>query len=310
MNLLAPLPVTSIVSSTIPEPAATETAWVSGGTYAAGDLRIRAITHREYLCIQAHTGRTALPEVDPLFWRDLRATKRFAPFDYYRSTQATTITSMSYTLALGFVNAVDLYGLSGLNCTLTVRQGSGGTVLFTETRSLYEPAPGLYEYLFAPSRAIDTLAFDGLPIHPDAHITIDITASSGAKVGLGIAALGQRRTLFDPAKGGGAEYGASAEPKTTSYIKIDETFGEVEIVRRAASTDLDVTVFMDEADAAYAVALVQEVLDVPVSWRVLRGTDPGFATYRWISTFGLGSGRMVAEGPTHARLNLQIKGFI
>ena len=45
-------------STTIAEPAATETAWVSGGTYAIGDKRIRTQTHRVYQSATAHTGVT------------------------------------------------------------------------------------------------------------------------------------------------------------------------------------------------------------------------------------------------------------
>ena len=54
MNIITPITVTAAMiggATTIAEPAAGETAWVSAGTYALGDLRIRTSTHRVYKCV-------------------------------------------------------------------------------------------------------------------------------------------------------------------------------------------------------------------------------------------------------------------
>ena len=64
-----------LAGTSIAEPAASETVWVSGGTYTLGQERIRTTTHRVYEC--AHSGRTALPEADPTFWQDTRPTLRW-----------------------------------------------------------------------------------------------------------------------------------------------------------------------------------------------------------------------------------------
>jgi hypothetical protein len=90
MKLLVPKPITAAriaAGTTIAEPAAGETLWVSGGTYALGDKRIRVETHRVYEAVQASTGRTIAPELDGTYWKDMGPTLRWAPFDQLRLVQ-------------------------------------------------------------------------------------------------------------------------------------------------------------------------------------------------------------------------------
>lgn len=303
MNIIAPLPIgeMQIAASSIPEPAPGETVWVSAASYTAGDLRIRTTTHRVYIALQTHTDRTASPEDDPLFWRDLRPTRKYAPFDIYKATAAFDDMSLSYTLTPGFADAVSVYGLEGISLRLTVREGAMGPLTYDQTFSLFEPALGLYEYLFRPSRPIDRIIANSLPLHPMAHIGIEITGLS--LVSVGIINVGQFRQLVNPATGG-TEYGAIAEPKTSSFIRFDE-FQELTVVRRPAATDMRATVFVPITDANYALRSVQDHLDVPVSWIA---TD--YAGFEGLNVFGLGRGQMQYESPTHARLNIDVTGII
>lgn len=106
MKLLVPKPITAAriaAGTTIAEPAAGETLWVSGGTYALGDKRIRVETHRVYEAVQASTGRTIAPELDGTYWKDMGPTLRWAPFDQYINTPATATTTLTYVLKPGFV---------------------------------------------------------------------------------------------------------------------------------------------------------------------------------------------------------------
>jgi len=50
MDVLLPREITDakFISSSLAEPSASETAWVTGTTYAVGDKRIVASTHRVY----------------------------------------------------------------------------------------------------------------------------------------------------------------------------------------------------------------------------------------------------------------------
>lgn len=291
--------------TSIAEPAAGETAWVSGGTYALGDLRIRDTTHRVYSCVQAHTGRTALPENDTAYWLDKEPTQRWAPFDIYTSTAAGTTTSITYVLTPGYFSAISLYGLTGASIAVTIKDAPGGATIYSHSQSLLEPPLGWYSYLFSPRRIISKLVLHDLPIRPTAELTITVTAAAGQPVGIGMINVGDMQPLISgTASWGGIKYGASAEPVTYSYIKTNDD-GTMQIVRRHKATNLRVSVMMPREAADAAVAAMQEVLDVPVSWI---GTHS--SGYDSLNVFGLGSGSLSYDSYGHAIFNITVKGFI
>jgi hypothetical protein len=308
VNILTPITITDamlLAGTTVAEPAPSETAWASGGTYALGDLRIRTTTHRVYECVQAHTGRTALPEVDTAYWKSASPTLRWAPFDVYTSTAATGTTSMTFVLQPGYFNALAMYGLVGAAVAVSIKDAPGGTVIYSETVSLTEPAPGgWYEYLFVAPKTLTKVLLTDLPIRPTAELTVTVSAASGAAVGLGMLVVGDYRPMMGDADWGGAEYGATAEPVTYSYIKTNDD-GTTTIKRRHKATNARVTVVLPKDQADAALAMVQEVLDVPVAWIA---TDvPGYAG---LNVFGIGSGSLSYEGPGVARFQINVKGLI
>jgi hypothetical protein len=302
MNILKPNTITDamVVSSDIAEPAAGETAWVSAGSYTVGDVRIRTTTHRQYTCILTHTGRTALPESDPLYWVDTAPTQKWAPFDSYTSTAASRASSLTYVLSPGFVNVLGLYGVTGSGVAVTVKDGPGGAVLFADTYDLTESAGGLYEYLFSEHRYLDRLIITGLPLHPTAEITLAVTG--GGTVTVGMITLGKYVDLVS--SWGGTQYGASAEPMTYSRIKTDE-FGNTTIKRGHAATSMRAEVILAREDANYALKTIQSVLDVPVGW-----VATGYAGYEGLNVFGLGSAVLSYESHVHCKLSITVKGLI
>lgn len=304
MNILIPITVTDamLVSSSVAEAAPSETAWVSAGAYVVGDLRIRTTTHRVYQCILDHTGRTALPENDHLYWDDSDPTQRWAPFDTETSTEATGTSPMTYVLSPGFFDSARLYKLTGSSLAITVKDGPGGTVLETRTISLFEEALGLYEYLFTPARPKGKVIADGLPIHPTAEVTFTITGPS--TVGVGMIAVGQARQIINPSTWGGTEYGASVEPMTYSRIKTDD-FGKTKIKRGNSATGMRATVILPIADANFALQTIQQVLDVPVS--VIAS---GLPNYAGLNVFGLANAVLTYKSPTHSELAVNVKGSI
>ena len=307
MIILAPIAITAAMigaGTTIAEPAAGETAWVSGGTYALGDRRIRTGTHRVYECVLAHTGRAALPEADPSYWEDAAPTQRFAPFDTYTSTAAAALSSVTYVLSPGYFNALGLYGLVGTSAAITVRDAPGGTVIFTRTVSLLQFRGGWYGFYFRAPKQLRELVFFDIPIRPGAELTIAVTSGTGQPVAIGTINASLARPLLEDDEYGGALYGATAEPYTNSSIKVSSIDGTVSIKRRTAATNVRVTVAMPEDRADEAVQAVQEVLDVPVGWFATKA--PGFAG---LNCFGLGSGVLTYGEPGIADLQMTIKGF-
>jgi hypothetical protein len=307
MNILSPLKITAamIASGTsIAEPAVGETAWVSAGTYVLGDQRIRATTHRIYECVKAHSSRTALPEVDGLYWLDKSPTQRFAPFDIYTSTAATGVTSISYVLTPGYFNAMALYGLTGTNVEITIKDEPGGNTIYSYVQGLSEDPPGWYEFLFSPLKLITKKILKELPIRPNAELIVTVTAGAGNAVGIGMINVGDYRSLVGDGSWGGTEYGASAEPVSYSYTKVDAD-GTTKIIRRTSATGMRATVMLPREQADAALSLIQDVLDLPVSWVA---TDA--SGYAGLNVFGLGSASVGYDGPGHATLNINVKGLI
>lgn len=304
MNILTPLTITDamiLAGTTVAEPDASETAWVSAGAYSLGQERIRSTTHKVYECVQASTGRTALPEVDTAYWLEKRPTKRWAPFDSYTSTAATGTTSMTYVLQPGYFNALGMYGLVGTSATITVKDAPGGATIYSNTVSLLENPLGWWEFLFLPVRQISKIILTNIPIRPTAELTITLT---GATVEVGMINVGDYKSLIGDGDWGGTQYGASAEPVSYSYIKTNAD-GTTTIVRRNAATSMRASIILPRDQADYALACVQDVLDVPVSWVA---TDANGFT--GLNVFGLGSGSLSYDSFNIATLDLSVKGMI
>lgn len=273
-----------LAGTTVTEPAPGETLWVIGGTYAEGDTVIRVETHRVYTCVQAHTGRTALPENDSAYWltSDTKPTQLWAPFDAYTSTAATGTTSMTYVLNIGFANAVLLYGIVGTAYSMMLKDQSGGTLLRSESGSLFEPSTGYYDYYFGQRMARTKLKFLDLPIRPAAELTITITNAPGQPVGIGMINVGNNTPIIGAgANFGGTEYGPKVKPKTNSYIKTDPD-GTTKIKRRHSGTDISLTASLPRKKIDGAVLMLQQLLDVPLS---LIGSDQ--AGFDALNNFGL-----------------------
>lgn len=310
LGLIVPTTITDAMigaGTDIAEPASGETAWSgSSVSYSIGDVRVRTTTHKKYTCVSAHTSAASpLPENDPTRWQEGDPTNRWAPFDIYStSTKASATGSITYDLRPGFFTAVSMYGLSGSTLEVTVKDEPAGAVIYSYEADLYAQAVGLYELLFSPLQALDKVVLRDIPISPDAQLLITVDAGSGTAE-IGTINIGDYQILIgQTAEWGGTQYGATAEPKTYSYIQTNED-GTVNIVRRGAATDLRAKVIMPAEQASQAVAIVQALLDVPVS--IIATTATG---YDYLNVFGLLSGSATASGPTHAEFDLYAKGFI
>lgn len=307
MNVLTPITLTDAMftSSTVAEPAAGETSWVSAGTYVLGDRRIRTTTHKVYECVLGHTGRTALPEIDTSYWLEYGPTNKWAALDTAVSTQTTAATTLTMVLAPGFCNSFALYGMDASTLVYTYKETTGGTVSATATVDLLEPPLDWYDWGFGTFKPLTKYVVSGLTPFPSAELTITVSTVGTAK--LGMVVVGDLQSLMgENAAFGGTEYGASAEPITYSYIKTDE-YGTTSIKRRHAATDMRARVVLPHDAADYALSVVQGVLDVPAAWIA---TDSAATGYSGLNVFGLGSGSLSYDSFNHAVLNINVKGMI
>lgn len=302
MNILVPTTITDdkLTSCTLAEDPTP--AWTSG-TYAVGDERHVVATHRVYRCTAAGSS-TVTPQNDPARWQDDRPTNRWSPFDWYISTPAVGTTSFSYVLSPGFITGLLAYGLVGSEMTVTLHSPSGSIAPYSKTVSLFEQALGLYELAFVPLQQIDRIALADIPLAPDGVLTVTINGGTGGPVALGMLIVGDYRPVIGAAEWGGTEYGAAAEPKSYSYINTLAD-GTVQIKRRGKATDLSGTVSMPAEQANYAAATVQRVLDMPVGC-----VASNLGMYAYLNTFGLISGRVIADSKGEAKFQFTVKGFI
>lgn len=303
--VLVPLTITDAMlsSATIAEPDTGETAWASGGTYAVDAEVIRTTTHRVYSCVQAHTGRTALPEVDSAYWLEKRPTMRWAAFDAYRNTKATTTGTFTYVLRPGFFNSLGFFGLVGGTLEVTIKDTPGGTTYYTSTTDLTEPYSGFYELLVRPPAQRTSLMLRDLPLLPNPELTVTIISGTGISRGVGMVAIGDLAPLVDDSVWSGVEDGAQANPKSYSYFKANAD-GTTEIKRGLSATDLSGSIIMPTSVADSVLTTIQSVLDVPAA--CVLSDSSGFTG---LAGFGLISGSM-SYGPVMSKFNYSVKGYI
>ena len=294
-----------VSSSTIAEPAAGETAWTSGGTYAIDVERLSTAVHGIYVCVQAHTGRTARPEADPNYWLFKQPSAKWAALDSSITTQSRAVTPLTYVFRPGFINAISLRGLDGAAATVTYKDGPGGATVFTGTYDLQEPPLDWYDWAFGRIRPLSKLVISDLLPYPDAEVTVTITAATGVEVGVAMINFGDLRLLLsDSAQWGGAEQGATVEPVSYSYIDTDK-YGNTRIVDGASTAGMDIEVPMPGDVADYVAATLEELLGKPATW--IATDAPGHTS---LNVHGLGSGRVTYLSPGVAKLSLKVKGIV
>lgn len=306
-RVMVPITITDAMilgGTTIAEPAAGETAWVSAGTYTAGQECIRVATHKVYIAKLDHTGRTTAPEDDTTYWDEDRNTLRWALFDDYSNTKSRDVTSMTYVLQPGFMNGVALYGLEGSAYSMVIKDEPAGTVIMSESGDLYEQAAGFYELLYTPLRQLTQLSFDDVPLAPEAEVTITITSSTGQPVAIGTLKVGDWRQFIGTGTFGGAQYGAEADRYSYSY-RYYNADGTYRTIKRPSSKDVRASVVIDAEQAMYADAILGEIIDTAVPFEAT-----GLDRYAYLNTVGFVSGTVRADNYGTTSINLTIKGTI
>lgn len=257
MKVIPPLEITTarLTSSTAAEPSASETLWVSAGTYALGDQLGRATTHRIYEALQAHTGRTALPEVDTAYWLDVGPTNRWAMFDFERNSQ--TVQASPLTVVLTPAKRANSLALMGLDAdSVTVSMTVGAVTVYSNTQSLINRHTTSWtEYFFGEFSYAPSLIFFDLPLHTSGVITIALTSARGA-VKCGACVLGTSHDI------GRAEYNAVSSQ--LNFDKVDRDAYGGSVLRRIRTVPKTSQSLFFEKDRVNAIRdLRQSLSSVP-----------------------------------------------
>lgn len=277
--------------------------WVAG-TYAIGYLCHVVATHRVYKRTVATASATS-PELDAAGWTDFRPTNKWAPFDIYTNTAASSIAAdITFVLACRFVNTLMLRGLVGKSATVSIKDAPGGATIFpAKTFSLQQSATCYFDYAFGARKARPSLLITGLPIRSNAEMTITVSATGANLRAIGMIVRGKLKALHGT-KMGGTQQDAQAIPKTYTYRKTNDD-GSVTTVPRGSSKDISFDVFMDITEADRAVQELEQLLSRPVG--VIATTVVGYAG---LSAFGFITKSPVAYKSGHAISSIYVEGVV
>lgn len=284
-------------------------AWAAG-TFAVGDERHVPATHRVYRCAVAGASATS-PELEPTRWKDVRPTNLWAPFDWYTNTQASsTAADITYVLGCRYCSGFMLRGLEGGVVEVSVKDAPGGTAIWppgggVKTYKLKRPATGYWDYAYGKRKPRTSLLITGVPIRPNAEVTIKVKASGTNRRALGLIARGALMPVFGSrAAFGGTLEGAEANPKTYTYRKSNDDGTQTTTVRGSA-TDIKGEVVMEEVYADQAVQDLQDLLSRPVGLVVT--TKAGFAG---LTGFGFITSAPVRYRKGYATVPINLEGVV
>lgn len=166
----APVTLTDANIESLSVPENDYPVWASGTTYDLDDYVIvtGANIHQVWQSVvNSNVGNNPLDEVDldsPSKWSLVGATNAYKMFDQYISTITTAPGSISFTLkAMGMINVLALFGVSGEYIVFTQRQ-EDGTFISSETRDLisYSTFNSEWDTFFTPFLTIDFMVFKDL----------------------------------------------------------------------------------------------------------------------------------------------------
>jgi len=300
MKVIPPVTITDamLTSSTAAEPSATETAWVSGTTYALGDVRIRTQTHRQYQRLIEGEGTTA-PELDTVNWLDIGPTNRQAMFDTLRNSATTLAGTLTVVLAPAQrVNSLALVGLVGLSATISIVVSA--VTVYTKTVNLTMRNTLTWtDYYFGTFGQQKAVALFDLPPYAAPTITITITPINGVAACGGVV-LGNAVDL------GKIQYDAESGALNFSRIERD-AFGNATLIPRRSVPTTNQTTWVSKSQVNKVFDVRDTLNAVPALWSGLddQATDGYFDA---LLIFGIYKEfRINMSYPEDAKVTLQLE---
>jgi hypothetical protein len=304
MKMLRPITLTDamLISSTIPEPDTGDpSTWSSGTTYAV-DATVRlASTHRIYKSMQ-NTNLNHDPSTDDgTWWVSMGGTSRWAMFDEYVSTASSEAASpLTVTIAPGVCDSLYLYGMVGETATVTMTNGLGGPTVYSGTLDLLVPkVADWYAYYFEPYRQIPSFVLTDIPPYLNGHITLSITAASGA-VSCGMMLACRSLEL------GGTQYGVRTGIRDYSKKVTDPDTGYTVIEQRKFAKTMQAAVRCDSGYYAELQQQLEAYRSTPCVWvGDSTGEIEPLVVYGYYKDMYL-----IIDYPTTGLYNLDIEGMV
>lgn len=226
-KIIKPTVITDAIlsSSTIAEPSAGETVWVSMTSYVKDDVRIRTTLHKKFTCVNSVASSTP-PENDPTNWIESGTTNKWSMFDRKIGTVSTIASPLTVVMEPGSVGAVSLLELQGREAVVSMKDASGGTSVYSNTVSLDGTIIlSFYDWFFEDYVQLTGFSLTDLPSqYPSCELTISIAGTSD--VSCGVCIVGKSVDV------GVTHYGASVGIIDYSRKETDQ-FGNIDIVERS-----------------------------------------------------------------------------
>lgn len=271
--------------------------WSNASTYALG-AKVR-YNYRIYESLQA-SNLNHQPNTSPTWWLDTGPDNMHAAFDNQVSTVSTATTKMTFVVSAGSVDSVALINMSGVIARLTMFDPTAGLVSQRTAGLSGLDIFDWYQYFFFdPLLKRTQVIFSGLPVYPNAFITLEIEANPSDTVSLALAVFGLIEDL------GGTQYGASAGIIDYSIKNTDE-FGTVTFVQRNFSKRLSAQLFVSNVTLNRVQRFLYSIRAVPSVW--IGADDPqleeALVVYGFYKDFSTD-----ISYPSHSLCSLEIEGL-
>lgn len=261
LALLKPITITSamFVSSTVAETDAA--VWNSGTTYAQYDNTISTVAHRLYESQKASNTNKDPTNINnrvgsSIWWLDVSSTNRWKMFDG-QTTEATVGASpMTYVIKPGGINAIYFDGVDADSVTVSVKDFTGGTVIFTKTEALEGSNPDdYYEWFYSPFIPVKKKLISDIPTYANCEVTYTFTKAAG-NISVGAVLMGDLQgigtTLTEP----------TVEPGSSSYVGLDAKGNNIVKFRKSGS-NLTIKAYAPTDDANRIIDVIASLGDTP-----------------------------------------------
>jgi len=304
MKVIKPTNITDamFVSSSIPE--TDYTAWNAATSYTVGQRVMRAVSgvHRNFENLIAGVNAT-LPELATTGatprWLDLGATNRWAMFDNKVGTLSSTTLDLTQVLTPGSISGVAALGLTGRTLQVTMKDTTGGTIVYDRTVDLDGTSiTSFYEWFYEDFQQLTDVTLTDLPQqYYTPEVTFKLT-SSGA-VACGTYSLGKVYTL------GLSQYGATVGIISYS-VKTTDLFGNTTVVKRQNSKRNNLKLMTDKVLFNRTYQLLAELDSIPCVYigAEALGYEP-MIVYGFWKDFSID-----VSYPTMNLTNIEIEGLV